>query len=626
MSMKSIHADIWGILDGYEDTRHRWHNIGRQTRAALRKAMGEKAGARGAPEKGQVLLLQAGESRRLTQPVEVTLEDGAVVRAERHLPPDLPMGYHTLRPHRGNSETHLIVSPGRCYFPDVLRKWGWALQLYSLRSRGSWGIGDFADLRRFGRWSGHKLGSNFILLNPIGAPLPVLPQEASPYFPSSRLYLNPLYLRVEEVPGAAGIGALREQLAAAGHQLNAHRLINRDAVFRLKTQAFEKIYRHFHRDERFEKYRAEQGETLRRFATFCVLAERLGGGWREWPARFRRPDSAAVREFAARHSRRIDFHEWLQWLLDEQFAAAARESSLMLDVSIGVRADGFDAWLWQNLMALDASVGVPPDEFNTQGQNWGMPPFIPHRLRASGYAPLRRTFRAMLRHAHGLRIDHVMGLFRLFWIPRGADPCDGAYVRYHADELLAVLAIESRRAGAIVVGEDLGTVEPEVRKRLRQNGILSYRLLWFENVPPERFPEQALAAITTHDLPTVAGLWSGKDLETQHQLGRHPNVAGTKAIRDKLRQRARLRNTASSKEAALGAHRLLARTPCWLRTAMLDDALAVEERPNMPGTTAEWPNWSIALPNSLEKIQRDAFVQKLAKVMAIRNKAKTRAH
>lgn len=290
----------------------------------------------------------------------------------------------------------------------------------------------------------------------------------------------------------------------------------------------------------------------------------------------------------------------------------------MLDVPIGVNPGGFDVWLWQDALALDASVGAPPDELNTLGQNWSLPPFIPHRLRASGYEPFRQTLRAMLRHARGLRIDHVMGLFRLFWIPRGANPREGGYVRYHADEMLAVLAIESRRAKAIVVGEDLGTVEQGVRSRLRQRGVLSYRLLWFESQLPERYPHQALAAVTTHDLFTVAGLWSGKDLETQEQLGLHPNAAGTESIRHRLRRRAGLSETASPREAILGAHRLLARTPCRLITATLDDALAVEERPNMPNTATQRPNWSIALPKPLEEIQQDGFVRKLFKVIARR--------
>jgi len=286
-----------------------------------------------------------------------------------------------------------------------------------------------------------------------------------------------------------------------------------------------------------------------------------------------------------------------------------------------VNPEGFDAWLWQDTLALEASVGAPPDEFNTLGQYWSLPPFIPHRLRASGYEPFRQTLRAMLRHARGLRIDHVMGLFRLFWIPHDANPRDGGYVRYHADELLAVLAIESQRAKAIVVGEDLGTVERGVRSRLRQLGALSYRLLWFESRPPERYPPQALAAVTTHDLFTVAGLWSGEDLEAQEQLGLHPNAAGTEAIRRRLRRKAGLSEQASPREAILGAHRLLARTPCRLITATLDDALAVEERPNMPGTATQRPNWSIALPKRLEEIQQDAFVRKLSKVIARRGNA-----
>jgi len=287
-----------------------------------------------------------------------------------------------------------------------------------------------------------------------------------------------------------------------------------------------------------------------------------------------------------------------------------------LDVPIGVNPDGFDAWLWQDSLARDVSVGAPPDEYNALGQNWAVAPFIPHRLRASGYEPFRRTLAALLRHARGLRIDHVMGLFRLFWIPRGMSVCDGGYVRYAADELLAVLSIESQRAKAVVVGEDLGTVERGVRPRLRRRGLLSYRVLWFENRTPERYSSQALATVTTHDLFTVAGLWSGTDLEKQKQLGLCPNVAGTESIRRRLGHQAGLKKSASPHEAILGAHRLLARTPCRLLAATLDDALAVEERPNMPGTRTEWPNWSLALPKSLDEIQQDRFVRRLARVIA----------
>jgi 4-alpha-glucanotransferase len=322
-----------------------------------------------------------------------------------------------------------------------------------------------------------------------------------------------------------------------------------------------------------------------------------------------------VHEFAALHRRRIRFHTWLQWQLDEQFARAGREMPMILDVPVGVSADGFDAWFWQDMLALDVSVGAPPDAFNAHGQNWGLPPFIPHLLRDSGYEPFKLSLRAMLRHARGLRIDHVMGLFRLFWIPRAGGPQSGGYVRYKADELLAILAIESQRAKAIVVGEDLGTVERGVRPRLRRHGVLSYRLFWFEQVAPEQYPEQSMAALTTHDLFTVAGLWSGKDFAMQEKLGLHPNASETKAIRRKLSHRAGLSEIASPREAIQRAHHLLARTPCRLITATLEDALAVEERPNLPGTTTQRPNWSIALPKPLEKIQKDPFVRQLATVM-----------
>lgn len=615
MTPQHPQTDGWGIMDGYESHARGWYHISEQTRAALRDAMGIKSDAEETPPANPVLTLRAGETRRLPESAEVKLEDGTVVRAENSLPPDLPIGYHTLRPLDGASETRLIIAPRSCHLPDEPQAWGWALQLYALRSAHSWGMGDFADLRQFAGWSKRELAAGFILLNPLGAPMPTRPQEASPYYPSSRLFLNPLYLRVEEVPGASEAGALLEPLTAAGRALNAHRLINREEVFRLKMQALDEIHARLQDPSAFDHYCAEQGETLTRYATFCALAEQHGGGWRKWPQQFRHPAAAAVREFATQHADRVRFHQWLQWLLDEQLARAARELPLMLDVPIGVNADGFDAWHWQDTLALGVSVGAPPDEFNTLGQDWSLPPFIPHRLRASGYEPFRQTLRAMLRHARGLRIDHVMGLFRLFWIPQGRTARDGGYVRYNADELLAVLALESQRAKAIIVGEDLGTVEPGVRERLRRHGVLSYRVLWFEDRPPAHYLRQALAAVTTHDLFTVAGLWSGQDLAAQQQLGLQPNVASTEAVRHKLQNQTGLNETASSREAVLAAHRLLALTPCRLITATLEDALAVEERPNLPNTTTQWPNWSLALPKPLEEIQRDDFVRELAAVM-----------
>jgi 4-alpha-glucanotransferase len=302
----------------------------------------------------------------------------------------------------------------------------------------------------------------------------------------------------------------------------------------------------------------------------------------------------------------------VQWLLDVQLARAAAELPVMQDLPIGVDPDGADAWAWQDVLATDVTVGAPPDKYNALGQDWGLPPFIPHKLRAAAYEPFRQTVRATLRHAGGLRIDHVMGLFRLYWIPQGMDPSLGAYVRYPADELLAIVALESQRARALVVGEDLGTVEEGVQERLAAHRLLSYRLLWFETDPPARYPELALAAVTTHDLPTIAGLWAGADLRIQRQLGLRPNEEGLREIRKRLRAMAGLAEDAAIEEVVVGAHQLLSRAPSVVVTATLEDALAVEERPNMPSTTTEWPNWSLALPASLEDLE----TQRLARAVA----------
>jgi len=285
----------------------------------------------------------------------------------------------------------------------------------------------------------------------------------------------------------------------------------------------------------------------------------------------------------------------------------------MQDLPIGVDPDGADAWIWQDIISLEAGVGAPPDEFNTQGQNWGLPPYIPNKLRAAAYRPFRETIRAAFRHGGGLRIDHVMGLLRLFWIPQGMSPADGAYVRYNADEMLAIVALESVRAKACVVGEDLGTVEKSTREKLAAHRIMSYRLLWFEKEHPREFPREALAAVSTHDLPTVRGLWTGSDLKKQRALGLKPNEEGTREIHDRLQRMANLRPEAPPEEVIAGAYALLAEAPSRILTAALDDAAAVDERPNIPATTAEQnANWSIALPVPLEELIEHDLPRKIA--------------
>ncbi len=551
---------------------------------------------------------------------ELTLEDGAILRVEGRLPADLPLGYHELRPLDGRPAARLIVAPARCHLPEGLRAWGWAIQLYALRSRESWGIGDLADLRRLAEWSASALGAGAAVLNPLHAVLPLVPQEASPYFPSSRRYRNPLYLRVEEVPGAAEAGLDVTRLAAEGRALNRERRIDRDAVFRLKLAALEAVWaRGGATAPGFAGYRAREGAGLETFATFCVLAERHGSGWRRWPAEHRHPASPAVERFATERAERVGFHAWVQWLLDEQLARAGQALRLVTDLAIGFDGEGADAWAWQDVLARGVTVGAPPDDFAPEGQDWGLPPFVPHRLRAADYAPFVETVRAGLRHAGGMRVDHVMGLFRLFWVPVGATARSGAYVSYPSDDLLAIIALESERAGAVIIGEDLGTVAPGVRERLAAERILSTRVVWFEPGPPSGYPPLSLAAVTTHDLPTVRGLWTGSDLREQQAVGVAPNLAGTKTLRGRLRELAGVPGDASADAVALAIHRRLAEAPSTLIVATLEDALGVAERPNLPGTTGERrANWSLALPKPVEEIEGDPRPRAVAEILARR--------
>lgn len=605
-------ADAWSIADGYQDALGTWRPLSPRTRAALRAAMGADGGD---PPPAPVMVVRRGERRTLTGRGRITLEDGATLNVDRALPSDLPPGYHVLSLGTKAEPTRLIVAPRRCPMP-ARRGWGWAAQLYATRSSASWGIGDLSDLRELGTWA-NGLGASMVLINPLGAPLPLPSQQASPYCPSSRRFLNPLYLRIEDIAGADALGAELEPLAAAGRALNAERLIDRSRVFALKMTAAERLWqRDRGRDAAFEAHVRTAGRALEEFATFSALAERYGGGFRAWPLEYRTPNAPAVSAFAAAHAERIRFHQWLQWRLDEQLARAGAATRLMQDLPIGVDPDGADAWAWQDALAVGASVGAPPDRYVRRGQDWGLPPFVPHRLRALGYQPFIETIRAALRHAGGLRIDHVMGLFRLFWIPVGVPPAEGGYVRYPADDLLAIVALESHRAGAFVVGEDLGTVEAGVRERLADHGILSYRVMWFEEGPASGYPELSMAAVTTHDLPTIAGLWTGADIVEQRSLGLEPNEAALAATRKRLALATGVGPEPTIDDVVAATHELLGAAPSVLVTATLDDALGIVERPNVPGTTSERPNWSLALPVALEQLEATPLARRIARALA----------
>lgn len=611
-------VDPWGVVSGYFDALGQWHDTPADTRRAILGAMGADETNPPASDPPPVRIVRHGQATEWPVRGQLRLEGGTTLAVDGRLPLDLPIGYHEFQGDREQRVTRVIVSPGKCLLPSQ-PTWGWAAQLYAARSSQSWGIGDLADLRRLGEWSA-GLGAGLVLVNPLYAAAPVVPQEASPYYPSSRRFLNPLYLRIEEVPGAGELGAELDDLTQAGRALNAAARIDRDVVFRLKRSALERIWSRTAVDPELERFCREQGEGLEQFATYCVLASQLGDNWRQWPVQYRNPRQPAVREFRRSHAREVAYHQWLQWLLDQQLAAAARALPLVQDIPIGVSPHGADAWIWQDLLADRCTVGAPPDAFNTQGQDWAIPPFVPHKLRAAGYEPILQTIRGALRHAKGLRIDHVMGLFRLYWIPQGFGPTRGTYVRYPADELLAILAVESHRSGSFIVGEDLGTVEPDTRRGLAEHQVQSFRVLMFEQqLPPEEYPSMAMAAATTHDLPTLAGLWTGQDEASRRAIGL-PQSDAIFQVRRHLAQTAGVNDDAPLDEVIEATYRLLGRAPSLVLLATLDDALACVDRPNMPGTTTQWPNWRLPLPGGLEALMTAALPVRIARALDRRSR------
>jgi 4-alpha-glucanotransferase len=604
-------SDEWGIQPGYGDTLGQWHTTTDEARQALVRAMGDPPA-----NAAELRVVRQSDRADMGAPGELRLEDGTALAIDRQLPPDVPLGYHTFHGRDMERAVRVIVSPGVCW-PAPERTWGWGAQLYAVRSPESWGIGDLADLRRLAQWA-KGLGAGCLLVNPLNAVAPVLSQQASPYSPTSRRFRNPLYLRIEQMPGAATLGAELESLAAVGRALNANPRIDRDALFRLKQQAFEKLWERFPGDPAFDRFRAEHGAALEQFAIYSTLAERYGADWRAWPAEYRHPDRAKT-SFAAGAERRIAFHAWLQWQLDVQLAAASSELAMVQDLPIGFDPGGADAWAWQDLLAQGVSVGAPPDAYNMLGQDWGLPPLVPRKLRAAGYAPIIETIRAALRHAGGLRIDHVLGFFRLFWIPHGTGAKGGAYVEYRADEMLAILALESQRVGAFVVGEDLGTIDHTMRSRLAEHRVLSCRVVWFEQEPPERYSQLAMASVTTHDLPTIAGAWTGSDARGQREA-RLAVAADTEAqMHGRLMHVAGVPSDAPVEQVIEQTYAALARAPSAIVLAMLEDALAVEHRMNMPGTVDQWPNWSVALPGGIEALEASPLARKIAEKLTARH-------
>ncbi|MFJ6560810.1 4-alpha-glucanotransferase [Streptomyces sp. NPDC091412] len=552
----------------------------------------------------------------------------------------LPPGVHRLTataPDGRTGQAHLIAAPPRLPTPAG-RSYGLLVQLYSLLSHRSWGMGDLGDLAELSGWAGRALGAGFVQVNPLHAAVPGPPADPSPYRPSSRRFPDPVHLRVEDVPEFAYVeeqDRLRPLPERAGRLraavLDEGALIDRDAVWELKREALELVRRvplGPGRRAAYADFLAGQGRALEDHATWYALAEVHGSDWSRWPEGLRDPRSAETARARAALADRVDFHSWLAWLTDAQLTAAqrtAREAGMGIgivhDLAVGVHPGGADAWAQRDHFAAGMSVGAPPDAFNARGQDWGLPPWRPDRLAVSGYAPFRRLLRALFRYAGALRIDHVMGLFRLWWIPQGLPPTEGTYVRYDAEAMLAVLVLEASRAGAVVIGEDLGTVEPGVRETLDRRGVLGTSVLWFERdwegsgrpLPPERWRADCLATATTHDLPSTAARLTGEHVELRHRLGlltrpleeeRAEAAADTSEWLALLAELGLLRGTdggagGCSEEAGIQAvHRFLLRTPARMIGLWLPDTVGDRRPQNLPGTWDQYPNWRLPVADA----------------------------
>jgi 4-alpha-glucanotransferase len=522
------------------------------------------------------------------------------------------------------------VAPLQAFQGDGRRHWALSVQLYALRSQRNWGHGDFTDLRRLIEFAAAR-GAAAIGLNPLHALFPDRAQEASPYAPNSRLFLNPLYIDVEALPEFSGPAD-----PAALDALRAGDLIDYPAVATQKFAALRLAYDRFRRDGNalrradFESYRREQGDALLRFACFEVLrAMHRPLTWHQWPPPWRNPDTATLDDFRRTHDEACGFEEYLQWNADRQLrdcADAARQCGmaigLYIDLAVGVHPDGADAWSRQADVLGDVAMGAPPDEFNPAGQDWGLSPFNPASFADSDCAPLRDLLRMAMRHAGAIRIDHALGLNRVFMIPRGMGPRDGVYVRFPFELSLRAIAEESNRARCIVVAEDLGTVPDGFRDTLARFGLWMYRVMMFERDglafrPPERYPAQAVATFNTHDLPTLHGWLSGHDLRVKAAIGVDPGETGDARARsqDALRTLIAERDLGQRGDAAAVAA-LLAATPSRLAVISLEDVLGVADQVNVPGTIDQHPNWRRRVPVALDDLAENATLQRVAEVFA----------
>ncbi len=573
--------------------------------------------------------------------VEPRHVDGVLTgEATFRIPWDLPLGWHTMWARSEGADgvvretsCPLVVTPARLDPPALAagRQWGFMTQVYSMRSGASWGIGDLVDLAELAAWSGHAEGADFVLVNPLHAASPIPPMEPSPYLPVTRRFANPIYLRVEAIEEYAGLSAddraAIEALAAPARALSGSPdLIDRDVIWAAKSDALRIVFDAPLTPGRralFDAFVAREGQGLVDFATWCALTEEHGPTWTEWPVELQDAHSEAVAAERERLAEQVRWHSWLQWQLDEQMTraqhaatAAGMRSGIVHDLAVGVHRYGSDAWSLRSVLAQGVSVGAPPDMYNQLGQNWSQPPWRPDALAEAAFAPYRDMLRTILRHSGGIRVDHVLGLFRLWWIPEGMPAYSGTFVTSDHEALVGILLLEAHRAGAWLVGEDLGTVEQWVQDYLLSRGVLGTTIMWFERdyaqqpdvpLPPERWRPSCLASVTVHDLPPTAGYLAGEHVRIRAGLGlltrpaeeelaeSNAQIAEWRAI---CVERGLMPEDGTDEDLIVALHALVAASPSILLGVALTDAVGDRRAQNQPGTDQEYPNWRVPLTDS----------------------------
>ena len=563
------------------------------------------------------LSLPAGTDSPLPVDCLAIVLDGGSVEDPPPRIRDLPVGVHSLIGRDGRICVDLGITPERLQRPE--RSWAWSLFVAVMRTATSWGAGDFCDLGQFCSWA-RRTGARYVFLGPTSAGHVIPPVHPSPYSPSSRLFHQLIHLCLPAIPGWESLDPSLRRVAVTAQNLTDADTVDLDAVLAVKLPVLQELFRRtadrpsMSDGEGLAAFRADMGAELRLFALYCASETQHGQDWRHWPAELRTPSRALTSPWTCRNEELISFFEWCQWQLDQQFSAASAHGvGIVRDLPVGTPLTSADAWMWQDCLAAGEELGAPPDYFSPAGHRWDLVPYHPRALAAVGFHPFRRTLQAALRHAAGVRIDHALGLIRQYWIPSGRAPSEGRYVAQHSEALMDIIAIEAHRRRAFVVSEELGTVPPEGTKVFRERDFLDFAAVIAEGFDL-RSPGGVVAA-STHDLPTIAGCWTGEDCRTLVAAGIPVDHGFSVRARERLRRHSTAPEHAPADLVALRLYSSLAASDAMVVVLSVEDALGMVARPNAPGSTpAQWPSFRRRLP-ALAEIDQSLMLHQMIAAM-----------